>query len=80
LDVLVFAGGIGENSAPIRERVCAGLEFLGIEMEENQNNKNATLLSKISSRVAVYMIHTDEEGRIAENVYQILELNKKKET
>ena len=45
LDTLVFAGGIGENAPVIRERICAGLDFLGIELNRKGNAKNAPLIS-----------------------------------
>ena len=41
LDTVVFAGGIGENSAPIRARICNGLEFLGIALNEARNARSA---------------------------------------
>src|SRR5208283_1724748 len=44
LDTLVFAGGIGENAAPIRARICDGLEFLGIELHEPRNARNASVV------------------------------------
>jgi acetate kinase len=61
LDTLVFAGGIGENAPVVRARVCDGLEFLGIELEEKRNKAGAALISTQASRVAVRVIHTDEE-------------------
>ena len=45
LDTLVFAGGIGENAPLIRERICDGLGFLGIELNQKRNAKNAPLIS-----------------------------------
>jgi acetate kinase len=65
LDTLVFAGGIGENSAPIRARICDGLQFLGIELNEPRNAQNAPVISGDASRVAVRVIRTDEESVIA---------------
>jgi acetate kinase len=65
LDTLVFAGGIGENSAPIRARVCEGLGFLGVEVDAALNAAGAPRISGDSSRVAVYVIRTDEESVIA---------------
>ena len=65
LDTLVFAGGIGENSAPIRARICDGLEFLGIELDAARNAAGAPRISADSSRVAVCVIRTDEESVIA---------------
>jgi acetate kinase len=65
LDTLVFAGGIGENSAPIRQRVCEGLQFIGLELDESRNCEHAPLISSAASRVAVRVIATDEESVIA---------------
>ena len=66
LDTLVFAGGIGENAAPIRARICEGLEFLGVELHSERNARNAPLISSDAGRAAVRVIHTDEESVIAE--------------
>ena len=67
LDVLVFTAGLGENSAPARQQVCQGLEFLGVEIDEARNNirgKEAEI-SKESSKVKVFVIPTNEEVMIA---------------
>jgi acetate kinase len=72
LDTLVFAGGIGENSAPIRERVCEGLQFIGLELDESRNRAHAPLISSEASRVAVRVIPTDEESVIARMTAQAL--------
>jgi acetate kinase len=74
LDTLVFAGGIGENAPTVRARICEGLEFLGIEPEEKQNASNEGLISGVASRVAVRVIHTDEEYMIAKTVCCVLGL------
>jgi acetate kinase len=65
LDTLVFSGGIGENSPAVRSRICEGLGFLGIELEEKRNMANATVISKDNGRTAVRVIHTDEELMMA---------------
>jgi len=75
LDTLVFAGGIGENVPEIRQRICDGLEFLGIEIDENLNRTNEGLISKDTSWVNVRVIHTDEEYMIAQQVSQILKFD-----
>jgi acetate kinase len=62
LDTLVFAGGIGENAPPVRERICDGLGFLGIELDRERNAKNAPLVSSETVRVKVRVIRTDEES------------------
>ena len=74
LDTLVFAGGIGENAPVIRARICAGLEFLGIEIEERQNAANEGVISTAAGRVAVRVIRTDEELTIARSVCKIIGL------
>lgn len=74
LDTLVFAGGIGENASIVRARICDGLEFLGIELEEKQNIANASVISAMTSRVMVRVIRTDEEQMIAKTVYRVLGL------
>lgn len=72
LNTLVFAGGIGENAPLIRARICAGLEFLGIEIEEKQNAVNEGVISKAAGRVTVRVIRTDEELTIARSVCKII--------
>ncbi len=74
IETLVFAGGIGENAPAVRARICDGLGFLGIELEEKQNAANQGVISAVSSRVVVRVIHTDEEQIIAKAVCQVLGL------
>ena len=74
LDALVFAGGIGENAPTVRARICNGLGFLGIELEEKRNAANEDVISVEGGRVAVRVIHTDEELMIARTVCQVLGL------
>jgi acetate kinase len=72
LDTLVFAGGIGEKAPIVRARICEGLGFLGIELEEKRNSANEGVISIDTSRVKVRVIRTDEELMIAETVCDIL--------
>ncbi len=74
LDTLVFAGGIGENAAPIRERICDGLGFLGIKLDRQRNAKNAPLISSDAGPVKVWVIRTDEELMIATSTTCVLNL------
>ena len=74
LDTLVFAGGIGENSPTVRARICDGLGFLGIELEEKRNAANEVVISAQTSRAAIRVIRTDEERMIAETVCRVLGL------
>ena len=75
LDLIVFTGGVGENSDEMREGVCRGLEFMGVEFDAAAN-KGARgvdkLLSKPASRVKVAMIATDEELVIATDTYNLV--------
>jgi acetate kinase len=73
LDTLVFAGGIGENAPSIRARICDGLAFLGVEVDEKSNAANAGMISTTTARVAVRVMHTDEELMIARSVSELLQ-------
>lgn len=75
LDTLIFSGGIGENAPVVRERICADLDFLGVELDPEQNAANAGVISKKTGKVAVRVIRTDEERMIAKTVCQVLGLN-----
>ncbi len=72
LDTLVFAGGIGENAPEIRARICAGLAFLGVDLDLARNAAAAELISCADSRVEVRVIPTDEEWMIATTSARIL--------
>jgi acetate kinase len=65
LDTLVFAGGIGENAAEVRRRICDGLDFLGIELSDAKNAAGDAVISADTSHVTVRVIATDEEWMIA---------------
>ncbi|MBN2906953.1 MAG: acetate/propionate family kinase [Rhodobacteraceae bacterium] len=65
LDALVFCGGIGENSAPLRQKVCEGMGWIGMELDEARNLRAETRISTDLSRVRVLVIPTDEEIVIA---------------
>jgi acetate kinase len=66
VDTLVFAGGIGENAAPVRKRICEGLSFLGIEIDDSANGRHAECISTgTGASVTVRVIRTDEESVIA---------------
>jgi acetate kinase len=65
LDTLVFAGGIGENSPEIRRRICEGLPFLGIALDDDRNAAGAPLISTDAAAARVRVIRTDEELMIA---------------
>lgn len=72
LETLVFTGGIGEKSAMIRSRVCSGLGYLGIRLDQRANGANELYLSEDGARVGVYAIPTDEEWMIARIIKQFI--------
>lgn len=72
LDTLIFAGGIGEKSAVIRQRICEELEFLSIEIDTTRNEANAPIISTDAARVKVRVMKTDEEVEIARAVSRMV--------
>jgi acetate kinase len=72
LDTLIFTGGIGENSAAIRERVCRAANWLGLDFDEKANAARGPRISREGSRVKAWVIPTDEELMIAQHTRQLL--------
>ena len=72
LDTLIFSAGIGENAPEVRRRICNGLQFLGIELDEALNQNNEAIISNNSSKVSVRVIKTNEELMIARSVCEAL--------
>ena len=72
LDTLVFTGGIGEHAASVRQRICQGMEFLGIRLERAGNQANAPVISARGSPVTVRVMPTDEDLMIARHTHQLL--------
>jgi acetate kinase len=79
LDSLIFSGGIGEEAPEIRARICDGLGFLGVQLDEKQNLASAGVISQPNGQVAVRVIRTDEEQMTAKIVCRVLGLNNGKE-
>lgn len=76
LDLLIFTAGIGENDFNTRKMICTGMEYMGIELDEDVNSKvrgTDMLISKPSSNVKVMVIATDEELVIASDTQSIVE-------
>ncbi|MBP8692342.1 MAG: acetate kinase, partial [Sedimentibacter sp.] len=67
IDLLVFSGGVGENAFYIREKVCQGLEYMGIELDTRKNKNNESIISKDTSRVKILVVNANEEKIIAED-------------
>ncbi len=75
LDMIIFTGGVGENSSEMREEVSEGLEFMGVEFDAAINKGvrgKSMILSKPSSRVKVAVVETNEEKVIAMDTYRLL--------
>ena len=75
LDALVFTGGIGENAAPIRERICQDAAWLGVALDREANMNGAPRISVETSGVPVWIVPTDEETMIARHVGDVLSRN-----
>ncbi|MEM8630203.1 MAG: acetate/propionate family kinase [Pseudomonadota bacterium] len=73
LDGLIFCGGIGENSRHIRARVCEGMEWMGVTLDDAANEANETLISKPEGRVRVLTIKTNEELVLAREALRHME-------
>jgi acetate kinase len=74
-DAIIFTGGIGENSPEIRARICEGLEWAGLSLDDERNKKTVGLRGAISredSRLAAYVIPTDEELLIARDTVRCI--------
>jgi acetate kinase len=65
LDGIVFTAGVGENAAPIRAAICEGCRWLGLDLDETTNRRNGPRISTDASRVAAYVIPSDENEIIA---------------
>ena len=72
LELLVFTGGIGENDAMVRARICRGLETFGIVLDAASNSGNAEVVSASGSGVRVRIIPSREEAQIARHCYRML--------
>jgi acetate kinase len=74
-DAVVFTGGIGENSPDIRARICAGMEWAGLRLDQVKNQETVGRESKIStedSKLLAYAIPTDEELLIARDTVRVI--------
>ncbi len=72
-DAILFTGGIGENAAPVREQICAGLGWLGVELDGVKNGAAQgadTCISADGSKIPVWVIPTDEELLIARDTFR----------
>lgn len=72
IDSLIFSGGIGEVSAPIRQRICGGLEFLGITLDDARNQANAERISADGAGTGVHVLITNEAMTMARDMQRLL--------
>jgi acetate kinase len=72
VDAIVFTGGIGENAAPVRERVCQDAAWLGVELDGGANAKGGPRISTAASRVKAWVIQTNEELMIARHTRRVI--------
>jgi acetate kinase len=72
VDVLVFTGGIGEHDAEIRGKICAGMEIFHLQLDSDENDKNARDIGSLESEISVLVIESDEDGQIARHVAGML--------
>jgi acetate kinase len=75
-DGIVFTGGIGENSADVRARICSGMEWIGLRIDEKKNADTVGKEGQIStddSKLLAYAIPTDEELLIARDTVRVIE-------
>ncbi|MDZ7805462.1 acetate/propionate family kinase [Thiohalophilus sp.] len=70
LDALVFTAGIGEHAIPIRERICRGCEWLGVQLDAGANARHDVQISRPESPVSAWVIPTDEEQMIARHTWR----------
>ena len=73
LDMVIFTGGIGEHSAPVRARVCEGLAFLGIDLNPTANLSLSGAISTPQSKVQVCVIPTQEDMQIARHCRELMQ-------
>jgi acetate kinase len=75
-DAVVFTGGIGENSPDVRARICAGMQWAGLQLDEPKNQRTVgaeAMISTESSKLRAYSIPTDEELLIARDTVRVIE-------
>ena len=72
LDSLIFTGGMGERAAPVRDRICAGMRFLGIDVDPERNRVHSPIISRDDSAVVVRVMATDEDSMIARHTAELL--------
>ena len=75
LETIIFTAGIGENSAQIRQKICRHINWLGVELDVDSNKKNSRKISTKASKVALYVIATNEDASIIQGIKSLLNLH-----
>jgi acetate kinase len=70
-DTLVFTGGIGERAAPVRAKICLGLEYLGVALDAAANGRNSEVISLTDSKCGIRVIETEEDLMIARHTRDV---------
>jgi acetate kinase len=73
IDLLVFTGGVGENSPVIRKNICRRLEWMGLSLDDSANAEGCDVISPPESRIEIAVTATDEERVIGQHTLQVLE-------
>jgi acetate kinase len=76
METLVFTGGIGERAVEVRQRICAGLDFLGIRVDPARNMANAAIISVEGSLVTIRVMQSDEDRMIARHTHRLMQAGK----
>jgi acetate kinase len=76
VETLVFTGGIGERAVEVRQRICAGLDFLGIRVDPARNMANAAIISVAGSLVTIRVMQSDEDRMIARHTHHLMQAGK----
>lgn len=72
LETLIFTGGMGEHAAPVRQRICDDLQFLGVSLDPERNTGHAAVISAANSAVQVRVMKTYEDLMIAQHTYRVV--------
>ncbi len=72
LDRMIFTGGIGENAAAVRQRICAHLQFLGLHLDADRNTSGTSVISGDESPVTIQVMKTNEELMIARHSFRLV--------
>jgi acetate kinase len=73
LEIIIFTAGIGENSPLVRAKICESLKYLGLELDEEKNQRSAEEISTKNSKIRVLVLKTNEELQMVREAKELLE-------